>query len=56
MAAPEQKDMAVFQAEVAAELTSILAFWRENSLDSEKDGFIGRLSNGGIPDLSLIHI
>ena len=52
MAAPEQTDIAVFRASVAAELTSILAFWRENSLDTEKGGFIGRLSNGGTPDES----
>lgn len=52
MVAAEQTDMAIFQAEVAAELTSILAFWRKNSLDTEKGGFIGRLSNEGTPDQS----
>ena len=52
MAAPEQTDIAVFRASGAAELTSILAFWREDSLDTEKGGFIGRLSNGGTPDES----
>lgn len=52
MTAPEQKDIALFRAEVAAELSSILAFWRANSLDTEKGGFVGRLSNEGIPDES----
>lgn len=50
MAAPEQTDIALFRAEVAAELDNILAFWRENSLDKENGGFIGRLSNDGIVD------
>ncbi len=50
MAVPEQTDIALFRAEVAAELDNILAFWRENSLDKENGGFIGRLSNDGIVD------
>lgn len=32
------------------ELDNILAFWRENSLDDERGGFIGRLSNDGTID------
>ncbi len=49
MAEPEPLDVALFRAEAAAELDSILAFWRDYSLDA-KGGFVGRLSNEGLVD------
>ena len=43
-------NIALFRDEVAAELNAILAFWREQSVDSERGGFVGRLSNAGVVD------
>ncbi|MFD2571477.1 AGE family epimerase/isomerase [Spirosoma soli] len=41
---------AKYQAEVEAELASILTFWMKHSPDTERGGFVGRLSDTGQVD------
>lgn len=39
-----------YQAEMSAELSSILDFWMKHTIDEKQGGFIGRMNNDNVPD------
>jgi mannobiose 2-epimerase len=49
-----EETLTAFKKEVEKELLSILAWWKQHSIDKKRGGFYGSINNGNTPDATAV--